>query len=274
MRLRDLWSTIGLGAAVFAAVLPAASAQQMQSSPGSGGNGMNMTPWRPMSSPDADISPLPNYKGDFVSVGGDGAWNTPVTERKMLGAAALSPEPPAADCSRVAIVHYAKEAPGAFEAGNGGRLYGVQTHTPETRITTRYWDMPGANSCALVVYAILKKAGCGWVRYTADAKAIYNQAYAAGWKPSETQEGGCMVAWNSRSDGPRSRIGDVQKQARSGTTLYRHVGIATGSWLSVDNTSWLGRPTRFFTFRPIIYESPIFLCPPADTARQERRRKG
>jgi hypothetical protein len=40
----------------------------------------------------------------------------------------------------------------------------VQTHSPETRIATKSWYMPGFNSCALVFYAILKKAGCGWAR--------------------------------------------------------------------------------------------------------------
>ena len=129
---------------------------------------------------------------------------------------------------------------------------------------TRYWDMPGFNSCALVVHAILKRAGCEWAKYTADAKAIYDMAYGAGWRPSAAQEAGCIVAWNSKSEGSRSRIGDRQKQTRRGTTRYRHVGIATGALLSVDNTSWLSRPTAFFTFRPITYERPIFLCHPGE----------
>jgi hypothetical protein len=209
-----------------------------------------------------DASPLPRYKGDFVSLGADGLWNRPAEGTNFLTAEMAGNQGPAADCSREAIVHYAKAAPSSFESDKQGLLYGVKTHTPETRVKTRYWDMPGFNSCALVVHAILKRACCGWAKYTADAKAIYDMAHGAGWRPSSAQEAGCMVAWNSRSEGSRSRIGDRQKQTRRGSTRYRHVGIATGALMSVDNTSWLGRPTAFFTFRPIAYERPIFLCPP------------
>ena len=212
--------------------------------------------------PHIDASPLPRHKGDFVSLGADGLWNRPAEGTNFLTADMTGSQGPAADCSREAIVHYAKAAPSAFEPDKQGLLYGVKTHTPETRLKTRYWDMPGFNSCALVVHAILKRAGCGWAKYTADAKAIYDLAYGAGWRPSSAQEGGCIVAWNSKWDGTRSRIGDRQKQTRRGSTRFRHVGVATGTLLSVDNTSWLSRPTAFFTFRPITYERPIFLCPP------------
>jgi hypothetical protein len=219
--------------------------------------------------PHIDVSPLPRSKGDFVSLGADGVWNRPAEGTNFLTADMAGNQGPPADCSREAIVHYAKAAPSAFEGDKQGLLYGVKTHTPETRVKTRYWDMPGFNSCALVVHAILKRAGCGWAKYTADAKAIYDMAHGAGWRPSTAQEGGCIVAWNSRSEGSRSRIGDRQKQSRRGRTRYRHVGIATGSLMSVDNTSWLGRPTAFFTFRPITYERPIFLCPPGEASREQ-----
>ncbi|NJM33566.1 MAG: hypothetical protein HC850_01410 [Rhodomicrobium sp.] len=206
---------------------------------------------------------MPNYRGNFVSMDAAGAWHKPADGPALAygAAAALSAEP-AADCSRASIVHYARQAPSAFEAGQKGSLYGVRTHTPETRAATRYWDMPGFNSCALVVYAILKKAGCDWAQYTANAKAIYDMAYRSGWRPAKTQEGGCMVAWNSKWEGERSKIGDVQKQTKTGRTRFRHVGITTGSWLVVDNNSWLSRPTTFIAYRPIVYEPPIFLCPP------------
>jgi hypothetical protein len=213
--------------------------------------------------PHIDASPLPRIKGDFVSLGADGMWHRPAGSVRFLTSDVAGSQGPAADCSREAIIHYASAAPSAFEGGEQGLLYGVQTHTPETRVTTRYWDMPGFNSCALVVYAILTRAGCGWAKYTADAKAIYDMASGAGWRPAAAQQGGCIVAWNSRWAGARSRIGDRQKQTRHGGTRFRHVGITTGALLSVDNTSWLGRPTAFFTFRPIAYEPPIFLCPPA-----------
>jgi hypothetical protein len=222
-----------------------------------------------------DTSPLPNYRGDFVSLGADGVWHRPAGAAPFLQSQALG-EGASADCSEQAIIDTAKAAPYAFEADKKGLLYGIETHTPETRVTTRYWDMPGFNSCALVVYAILKKAGCKWARYTANAKAVYDMAYEAGWRPATEQRGGCMVAWNSKWQGTRQRIGDRQKQGRSGSTRFRHVGITTGAWLSVDNSSWMSRPTTFFTIRPVTYERPIFLCPPADApandAEAQRRR--
>jgi len=219
-----------------------------------------------------DASPLPNYSGDFVSLGAEGNWHRPVGALVSLHGSTQASEPQKADCSPEAIVHYARQAPNKFEIEKNGLLYGVRTHTPETRVSTRYWDMPGFNSCALVVYAILKKAGCGWAKYTANAKAIYDMAYKGGWRPSDTQRGGCMVAWNSRWEGSRARIGTAQKQTKGGNTRFRHVGIATGSWLSVDNSSWLGRPTTFLTFRPLAYQAPIFLCPPRTDARQQAKR--
>lgn len=212
-----------------------------------------------------DASPLPKYKGEFVTLGADGFWHEASNAKGAVYGSAVQSEKSEdvkADCSPEAIVHYALEAPTAFKYKRKGLLYGVKTHTPATRLTTRFWDMPGFNSCALVVYAILKRAGCGWARYTANAKAIYDMAYRAGWKPSSRQRGGCIVAWNSRWEGDRARIGSLQKQVKGGSTAFRHVGITTGSWMSVDNSSWRSRPTRFLTYRPIMYEAPFFICPP------------
>jgi hypothetical protein len=209
-----------------------------------------------------DASPLPKYKGDFVSIDAAGNWHrAPDNPAVVYGSTAGSTDVKQ-DCSPEAIIHYATRAPSEFDYEKKGLLYGVRTHTPATRLITRYWDMPGFNSCALVVYAILKKAGCGWAKHTANAKAIYDMAYRAGWKPTRSQRGGCMVAWNSRWEGDRARIGTRQKQTKNGSTAFRHVGITTGSWLSVDNSSWRSRPTRYLTFRPIVYEAPFFLCPP------------
>jgi hypothetical protein len=230
--------------------------------------------WQALSkTPDSvDASPLPNYSGEFVSIGAEGAWHRPAGARISFYSSASINGPAEQDCSPEAIIHFARNAPGTFEADRNGLLYGVRTHTPETRLTTRYWDMPGFNSCALVVYAILKKAGCTWAKYTANAKVIYDMAYNSGWRPSDVQKGGCMVAWNSKWEGSRARVGTSQKQVKSGNTLFRHVGIATGSWLSVDNSSWLSRPTTFITFRPVVYEAPIFLCPPGIGSDKEARR--
>ena len=184
----------------------------------------------------------------------DEARDKPAQSFVSVAAAAVGE--PAADCSREAIVHYAWQAPVVFEKGKKGLLYGVETHTPATRGGSR----PGFNSCALVVYAILKKAGCGWLKYTADAKAVYDMALARGWRPTDKQEGGCIVGWNSRWDGKRPAIGIGESRR----VLFRHVGITTGSWLSVDNTGFLSRPLPFITWRPYRYSQPMFLCPPPE----------
>lgn len=209
-----------------------------------------------------DASPMPKYRGDFVSLGADGFWHQAPSAPDAVYGSAGALAKVRRDCSTEAIVHYAVHAPSVFKYEDNGLLYGVRTHTPATRLTTRYWDMPGFNSCALVVYAILKQAGCGWARYTANAKAIYDMAYRAGWKPAKSQRAGCIVAWNSHWEGSRARIGTLQKQVKGGSTAFRHVGITTGSWLAVDNSSWRSRPTRFLTYRPLVYEAPFFLCPP------------
>ncbi|MEM7620740.1 MAG: hypothetical protein AAF228_09830 [Pseudomonadota bacterium] len=239
-----------------------------------------------------DISPVPNYQGHFISLGMNGAWRQSkasramsskrVDSRRFVGAAAtglgggLSGKSgahrrqktvgtPRASCSPEAIVYYADRAPINFKAEKRGLLYGVKTHTAATRVA----DMPGYNSCALVVYAILKKAGCRWARYTANAKAIYDMAYKQGWRPSNVQKPGCLVAWNSKQYGNRARIGrgvHRKKDARKGV-YYRHVGISTGSWMAMDNSSYFSRPSAFVTTRPIRYEPPIFLCPVAKKKR-------
>jgi hypothetical protein len=180
-----------------------------------------------------------------------------------IAAAAVGKPEQAADCSRESIIHYAAEAPGSFEKDRSGLLYGIETHTPATRVG----DNPGLFSCALVTYAILKRAGCSWVKYTANAKTIFDMAAKNGWRRSPRQEGGCMVAWNSPLQGGRERIARESEPGggRQGTR-FRHVGITTGGWMSVDNSSALARPTRFFTWRPWRYEWPIFLCPPQKTA--------
>ncbi len=220
-----------------------------------------------------DASPLPNYKGDFVSIGPDGRWRQP-SGRAFAGAAVAQKEggaaqnEPAADCSPEAITYYAVKAPAVFQIDRKGLLYGVETHTSATRV----WKMPGYNSCALVVYAILKRAGCRWAKYTANAKAIFDMARASGWRLSDRQTAGCIVAWNSRWKGARARIGDHRR--RDGKVSFRHVGIATGSWMAVDNTSFRSRPEAFITMRPIRYERPIFLCPPLEKPAGRTRTRG
>jgi hypothetical protein len=177
----------------------------------------------------------------------------------VTAAASTRVAEPAADCSPASIAHYAWRATFVFERDRKGLLYGVETHTPVTRVGST----PGVLSCALVVHAILKRAGCGWAKYSPDAKAVYDMALGKGWQRRETQEPGCIVACNSRQEGRRPAI-DRSEGPR--TVQFRHVGITTGRWLAVDNTSALSRPLPFFTWRPYRYQSPTFICPPKETA--------
>jgi hypothetical protein len=206
-----------------------------------------------------DVSPLPSDTGDFVSLGLDGRWRRPERLQAQAGTDIAAIAEPPANCSREAIIHYAWQAPTVFEMDKKGLLYGVETHTPATRMG----NIPGFNSCALVVYAILKRAGCTWLKYTADAKGVFDMAVARGWRRTDRQEGGCIVAWNSREEGKKPAIG---RDGRGERVLFRHVGITTGNWLAMDNTSLLSRPQPFITWRAYKYTSPMYLCPPAESA--------
>lgn len=237
---------------------------------------------------EGDISPLPNYKGEFVSIDGRGHWRKTASRPKSTEFVAAGNGPqaqtsnnseqapqtpgvaPEANCSTDAIVYYADQAPLAFDPAKKGLLYGVRTHTSATKVE----DMPGYNSCALVAHAILRKAGCKWAKLTADAKAVYDMAWKAGWRPSETQQPGCIVAWNSIEEGWRPRIGKgehVDKTKKKGVK-FRHLGITTGSWIVIDNTSVLSRPSPGITFRPIRYEPPLYLCPVDKTSQNQSAR--
>jgi hypothetical protein len=94
-------------------------------------------------------------------------------------------------------------------------------------------------------------------------------ALAKGWRRTQVQEPGCIVAWNSRVTGKRPAIG---RQGRSGGVMFRHVGVTAGRWLSVDNTAFLSRPLPFITWRPYRYEAPMFLCPPGETRSSQQSR--
>ncbi|MGI9386780.1 MAG: hypothetical protein ACR2OX_05070 [Methyloligellaceae bacterium] len=209
-----------------------------------------------------DASPIPNYRGQFVSLGARANWRKPAFRRGFIFGAVTQPVKPEVkeNCSEQAIVHYATLAPDNFAYGKSGLLYGIKTHTPATRVG----DSPGYNSCALVVHAILKKAGCKWSKYSANAKAVYDMAYRAGWRPAKVQKAGCLVAWNSIAEGKRPRIGRGAHYSRKkrGGVYYRHLGITTGEWMAMDNSSVFSQPTEFITTRPFRYEEPLFLCPP------------
>lgn len=222
----------------------------------------------------ADVSPLPNLKGDYISVGGSGKIHGP-TEPQVLGfVQRQDPKmPPKADCSRDAIIYFAKKAPENFQEDKKGLLYGVRTHTNATAVDTPIGRFAGFNSCALVASAILRKAGCRWMRITANAKAVYDAAYGAGWRPTIFQDGGCIVAWNARWDGKRTRIGRGihARTMPKNRVMFRHVGVTTGPNLSVDNSGITSRPSESTTFRPIRYEAPIYLCPSIKSAIRKRR---
>ncbi len=209
---------------------------------------------------DIDSSPLPTSKGAFVSLGARGKLNGSETKSGFVQAGLFSKIAPPANCSAESIIYYAERAPESFDNARNGTLYGVKTHISATRVG----EIEGYNACALVAHAILKRAGCSWARYTASAKALYDMAWKKGWRPSRIQKAGCLVAWNSRAEGWRPRIGrGIHKPDKGAKKVrFRHVGITTGTWMAMDNTSLSGRPSAGVTLRPIRYEAPMFLCPP------------
>ncbi len=223
----------------------------------------------------ADASPLPNFDGGYVSVDGSGKMHAPSSGPKIFGflQSQDSKKPPKANCSRKAIIYYASKAPENFQEERKGLLYGVRTHTNATAIDTPVGRIAGFNSCALVASSILRKAGCRWSKITANAKAVYDAAYRNGWRPTIFQDGGCIVAWNARWDGERTRIGRGvhAKTMPKNRVLFRHVGITTGSNISVDNSGLMSRPSESSTYRPILYEPPIYLCPSFKSARRKKK---
>lgn len=171
-----------------------------------------------------------------------------------------------APCSREAIRLAALDAPWAFEANDHGRLYGVSMWREETRVG---W-FRGYNACPLVVSAVLRHAGCAWVPETMNAKLLFDTVAASGWQREAKAVPGCLLAWNSRWRGPWARLGAAEHAAKSHGVLYRQLGISLGSWLSMDNSSFLGRPIVFPIDRPLNYEAPIILCPPEPPRSAER----
>ena len=209
---------------------------------------------------DIDASPLPAGKGAFVSLDAGSQLNNIEKKSGFVQAGLFSKIAPPANCSPESIIYYAERAPESFDNAKNGTLYGVKTHISATRVG----EIEGYNACALVAHAILKRAGCSWARYTASAKALYDMAWKKGWRPSRLQKAGCIVAWNSRAEGWRPRIGrGIHKSDASAKKVrFRHIGITTGTWMAMDNTSLSGRPSAGVTLRPIRYEAPMFLCPP------------
>ena len=222
----------------------------------------------------ADASPLPGYKGNYVSVGGTGEFHKPAEPSVMSFVKRDDPNtPPKPDCSPGAIIYYAKKAPGNFQPDKKGKLYGVRTHTNATAVDTPIGRFDGFNSCALVASAIMRKAGCRWMKITANAKAVYDMAYSNGWRPTPQQTGGCIVAWNARWEGDRPRIGrgDHSNTMPKNRVMFRHIGVTTDTDISVDNSGIMSEPSESSTYRPIRYEPPIYLCPNFKSAKQKKR---
>ena len=220
---------------------------------------------------EADVSPLPGYVGNFVSGGGEGTIYSPPEPQVMAFVKREEQTtPPKANCSPQSIIYYAKKAPENFRADKKGLLYGVQTYTNATAVDTPVGRFAGFNSCALVASSIMRKAGCRWMSITANAKAVYDSAYRNGWRPSERQTGGCIVAWNARWEGKRPRIGrgDHSKAMAKNKVMFRHVGVTTNDGISVDNSGILSAPSETSTYRPIRYEPPIFLCPNSKSVKR------
>ena len=222
----------------------------------------------------ADVSPVPNNAKNFIS-SGDGSKIINTAESQVLGFVQREDPnlPPKANCSRKAIIYYAKKAPENFKEARKGLLFGVRTHTNATAINTPIGRFAGFNSCALVASAIMRKAGCRWMSITANAKSVYDAAYRVGWRPTLYQDGGCIVAWNARWEGERPRIGRGvhAKLLPKNRVMFRHVGVTTGSNMSVDNSGITSRPSESSTYRPIRYEPPIYLCPNFKSAKRKKK---
>jgi len=260
-------SNTSIGAAITTSVI---ASEITGDSSGTAGEGRVEQRQMSLIDQNIDPSPLPKNRGDYVSLGLRGDWHKAQSKIVFVRAGVAPEKGPPADCSTKAIVHYAENAPENIGTSRNGTLYGVKTHTSATRVGTT----EGYNACALDVHAILKRLGCKWARQTANAKSIYDMAWKQGWRPTSVQRAGCIVAWNSRTPGPRARIGrgkHKDKTKKKGV-LYRHVGVTVGNWMSMDNTSYSGRPSAGITLRPVRYTSPMFLCP-SENPRAARKSK-
>ncbi|MDX2258594.1 MAG: hypothetical protein NW205_06710 [Hyphomicrobiaceae bacterium] len=161
-------------------------------------------------------------------------------------------------CSKASIAAAATSAPWAFESGRSGRLYGIKTHRAQTAVG---W-FPGYNSCPLVVFAILREAGCTELAETGNAGALFDALQATGWRQAEKPEAGCVLGWNALAEGPWPPLTAAPSAQEGRSVAYRQLGIAVSSWLAVDNAAFIGRPVPFPIARPLHYEAPVVLCPP------------
>jgi len=169
--------------------------------------------------------------------GDDAAFGELSSLAGMLSAAAPAP----GIAERIALA-----ADGAPAAAGEGTLYGFQTWTNDTKRTIAGMSYPGMLSCAIVVSAILNKAGRGIGRHYGvdDVRSALG-----GWKTigdESALERGDVVFWKAT----RLKAELLWKLGHYPRGQYpQHVGVYVGKDFAgrrttVDNNSLTGKPER------------------------------
>lgn len=173
----------------------------------------------------------------------------------------------AANCSARDITAAANQAL-AQQTDSAGKLWGTQICNSATTAN----GFKCYNSCALVVSAILKKAGCP-VSITASASGLWDKVRGLkiggkkAFEASEKQHAGCVIGMNSSKTGGQGRL---TLPGKSGPNVaFRHVAIATGKRSYIDNYSRTNTP-KIDNNSPLDitsyvdayqYDDFIYLCP-------------
>lgn len=172
------------------------------------------------------------------------------------------------DCSREDIVRAAAES---VEAHKGGRLYGVDIWTDDTRLKGK----EGYLACAKVVSAILRKAGCDCVREKQAVEDVYDDLTRAnvwdegGGLLDAAVEPGDILIWNTwgavnlgnRMIGNENRYAPVGVRYEGrGPVAYRHIGVAISTSQVVDNSPAIGPELKYINgYNKLQYGAPVIL---------------
>lgn len=181
------------------------------------------------------------------------------------------------DCSAQAIIQATNRAY-KEQPDTQGKLWGTQLCTKDTKgsakVAGKLVTFNCFNSCALVVSAILKEAGCQ-VNVTSSASSIWNalrrlkleKTGQNAFMPSERQRAGCVIGMNSNQTGGKDRL--VLPGKSGPKVAFRHVAIATSGSGYIDNYSLTNTPkidyNGFFDWTKYAdsyqYDKFIYLCP-------------
>jgi hypothetical protein len=170
-----------------------------------------------------------------------------------------------ADCDAAGVTKAAAGAGSAFDRATG-ELYGTATWTDATGgfVPGMKWlgFQRGYNSCAFVASAILDEAGCGF-GISGDVNQVAASARRNGWKESSSTRAGCLVIWNSLASGNQASTPVDGQPSRQ--VSIRHIGIALDSIMTMENTSYVSRPTVtaiYTSWKLAIHGTPtVVLCP-------------